>query len=219
MQTFLPSASGHVLPLPSSASRGIGGCHLPPLGEGRGNVQRPCRGRRPDAPAAAVRFSKTFGEFAGRVTCLTVCCAERASPFPAMRCCAFAGRGGHPKRPHPFPPPAGEGAAHKGGRRGRTRRDRNVEMTAAGGKATVLPLASGQVLPLPSSASRGIGGCHLPPLGEGNDGCGFARGWLKTGVLLRGAPGSARPTKPCITQKTQHHNKHNTTKKEIIRCV
>ena len=33
-------------------------------------------------------------------------------------------------RPHPFPPPAGEGAAHKGGRRGRTRRDRNVEMTA-----------------------------------------------------------------------------------------
>ena len=36
-------------------------------------------------------------------------------------------------RPHPVPPPAGEGAAHKGGRRGRTRRERNVEMTAAAG--------------------------------------------------------------------------------------
>ena len=68
-------------------------------------------------------------------------------------------------------PPAGEGAAHKGGRRARTRRDRDVEMTAAGGICErFLPSAGGQVLPLPSSASRGIGGCHLPPLGEGKDG-------------------------------------------------
>ena len=52
---------------------------------------------------------------------------------------------------------------------------------------TFLPPSSGQVLPLPSSASRGIGGCHLPPLGEGKGGCGFAGGLLKTGVLLRGA--------------------------------
>ncbi|MBR3861613.1 MAG: hypothetical protein IKM84_07010, partial [Oscillospiraceae bacterium] len=31
----------------------------------------------------------------------------------------------------------------------------------------ISPLASGHVLPLPSSASWGIGGCHLPPLGIG----------------------------------------------------
>ena len=36
-------------------------------------------------------------------------------------------------RPHPFPSPAGEGAANRGGRRGRTRRDRDVKMTAAVG--------------------------------------------------------------------------------------
>ena len=34
------------------------------------------------------------------------------------------------KRPPPFPPPAGEGVAHKGDRRGRTWRDRDVKMTA-----------------------------------------------------------------------------------------
>ncbi len=44
VRTIVPSAGGHVLPLPSSASRGIGGCHLPPLGEGRGNAQRPLQG-------------------------------------------------------------------------------------------------------------------------------------------------------------------------------
>ncbi len=60
-------------------------------------------------------------------------CGGVGTPPPTMRCCEFAGCGGHPKRPHPFPPPAGEGAAHKGGRRGRTWRDRNVEMTATGG--------------------------------------------------------------------------------------
>ncbi len=38
MRTILPPSSGQVLPLPSSASRGIGGCHLPPLGEGMGGV-------------------------------------------------------------------------------------------------------------------------------------------------------------------------------------
>ena len=58
------AAGGEVLPLPSSASREIGGCHLPPEGEGRGNAQRSCRGRRPDAPAVAVRFPQTFGESA-----------------------------------------------------------------------------------------------------------------------------------------------------------
>ena len=37
------------------------------------------------------------------------------------------------KRPLPFPPPAGEGVAHKGDRRGRTWRDRDVEMNATVG--------------------------------------------------------------------------------------
>ena len=39
VRTILPSASGHALPLPSSASRGIGGCHLPPEGEGKGRTR------------------------------------------------------------------------------------------------------------------------------------------------------------------------------------
>ncbi len=50
MRTILLLASGHVLPLPSFASR-----RMPPSPRGgrKGtNPQRPCRGRRPDAPAA-----------------------------------------------------------------------------------------------------------------------------------------------------------------------
>ena len=54
------------------------------------------------------------------------------------------------------------------------------------GEARVLPFASGQVLPLPSFASRGIGECHLPPLGEGKDGCEFAKRSGLTPMLLRG---------------------------------
>ena len=164
IKRFLPFASGQVLPLPSSASRGIGGCHLPPLGEGRAVA---------DSPDVAA--------------CLWCCCAARRGRRALQRSVAdSSGFCGRPRRPHPFPPPAGEGAAHKGGRRGRTRRDRTVEMTAAGGKATILPLANGHVLPLPSSASRGIGGCHLPPLGEGRGGCEFAGRCGLSLVLLPG---------------------------------
>ena len=37
---------------------------MPRWGKEETDQRRPCRGRRPDGPAAAVRFSKTFGEFA-----------------------------------------------------------------------------------------------------------------------------------------------------------
>ena len=118
-------------------------------------------------------FSIVFGAAAGAV----------GTPAPT-RC------------PLPFPPPAGEGAAHKGGRRGRTWRDLAVEMTAAVGVGQrFLPSASGRVLPLPSSASRGIGGCHLPPLGEGNDGYGFAGLGRLLLVLLRNVVAARKRTR------------------------
>ena len=66
-----------------------------------------------------------------------------------------------------------------------------------GGMRMMIPSAGGHVLPLPSSASRGIGGCHLPPLGEGRGGCAFAERGSLSLVLLPGAPGSARPTRQC----------------------
>ena len=45
----------------------------------------------------------------------------KGKPFPCNETAAnLPGFFGHPRRTHPFPPPAGEGAAHKGGRRGRT---------------------------------------------------------------------------------------------------
>ena len=111
IKRFLPFASGQVLPLPSSASRGIGGCHLPPLGEGRTVA---------DSPDVAA--------------CLWCCCAARRGRRALQKSVAdSSGFCGRPRRPHPFPPPAGEGVAHKGDRRGRTWRDRDVEMTATVG--------------------------------------------------------------------------------------
>ena len=62
-----------------------------------------------------------------------------------------------------------------------------------GSMRTILPFASGHVLPLPSSASRGIGGCHLPPLGEGKGGCEFAVGGIKPLPDAAGDVGDAIP--------------------------
>ena len=73
------------------------------------------------------------------------------------------------KRPHPFPPPAGEGVAHKGDRRGRTWRDRDVEMTAAGGICEAFYCLPAVTFSLFRHSPGGE--CHLPPLGEGRGGC------------------------------------------------
>ena len=101
---------------------------------------------------------------------------------------AFSARGF--PAPSPIPSHSGGGCRPQGrpGRENVTEsrcgNDRNC-----GSIRTIFPSASGHVLPLPSSASRGIGGCHLPPLGEGRGGCEFAVGWGTGKVLLRGMPG------------------------------
>ena len=120
-------------------------------------------------------------------------CGGVGTPPSTMRCCEFAGCGGHPKRPHPFPPPAGEGAAHKGGR-GRTWRDRNVEMTATGGYATNFTVCKRSRSP--SSVIRLAGDRRMPPSPAGGRKwrLRIRRTWRLSSVLLPGAPGSARPT-------------------------
>ena len=129
-------------------------------------------------------------------------CGGVGTPPPTMRCCEFAGCGGHPKRPHPFPPRVGagvldgpEGAAHKGGRRGRTWRDRNVEMTATGGYATNFTVCKRSRSP--SSVIRLAGDRRMPPSPAGGRKwrLRIRRTWRLSSVLLPGAPGSARPTK------------------------
>ena len=115
------------------------------------------------------------------------CCRNAGTPPPTLRCCGFVEAWVSSKAPSPIPSPSG------GGCRPQRRQEReNVAGPRCGNDRSrgdmrmISPLASGQVLPLPSSASRGIGGCHLPPLGEGNGGCGFAgRGGLFL-VLLPG---------------------------------
>ena len=93
----------------------------------------------------------------------------------------------------PGPSPSGGGCRPQGRRESenvagpRCGNDRS-----RGDMRTVLPSAGGHVLPLPSSASRGIGGCHLPPLGEGNGGCEFAERGGLTLVLLRDRPRAGR---------------------------
>ena len=74
------------------------------------------------------------------------------------------------KAPSPIPSPSGGGCRPQG----RQERENAAgpgcgNDSSRGRMRTILPFASGHVLPLPSSASRGIGGCHLPPLGEGRD--------------------------------------------------
>ncbi len=68
--------------------------------------------------------------------------------------------------------------------RGRTRRDRDVKMTAAVGVYERFY----RLLAVTFSLFRHPpdGGCHLPPLGEGKDGCGFAGG---DGLSLVPLPG------------------------------
>ena len=87
--------------------------------------------------------------------------------------CGCTGPLRSPRMPSPIPSPSGGGCRPQG----RQERENAAgpqcgNDRSCGGMRTVLPSASGHVLPLPSSASRGIGGCHLPPLGEGNVGCG-----------------------------------------------
>ena len=85
------------------------------------------------------------------------------------------------KAPSPFPSPSGGGCRPQGRQeRENATGPRRGNDRSGGGARTNRASSSGQVLPLPSSASRGIGGCHLPPLGEGNGACGFAGGLLKT---------------------------------------
>jgi len=90
---------------------------FPRWGKERTNPQRPCRGRRPDAPAATPRIYKTSGEFANVLRI-------RPTSFHVV--------------------------------------------AAAARKGQALSLQGG--------------------------GCGFAAGGQLNSVLLRGAPGSARPT-------------------------
>ena len=72
-------------------------------------------------------YSGAYADSPERVPCRGCCCPERRGRRSLPRVCEFAVGS---KRPPPFPPPAGEGVAHKGDRRGRTWRDRDVEMTA-----------------------------------------------------------------------------------------
>ena len=103
----------------------------------------------------------------------------------------------------PGPSPSGGGCRPQGRRESenvagpRCGNDRS-----RGDMRTVLPSAGGHVLPLPSSASRGIGGCHLPPLGEGRGGCGFAWSGGLTLGLLRGTPRTAFPTERARIRRT-----------------
>jgi len=85
------------------------------------------------------------------------------------------------KAPSPLPSPSGGGCRPQGRPERENAAGPQCENDRSrGGMQRFLPFASGHVLPLPSSASRGIGGCHLPPLGAGKGGCEFAGGgaWL-----------------------------------------
>ncbi len=124
------------------------------------------RGRRPRRPGSN-------SEIITNVRRIRIHPVGRAGPFHLS------------KAPSPIPSPSGGGCRPQG----RPERENVTEPRCGNdrqlrGKATVLPSASGHVLPLPSSASRGIGGCHLPPLGEGKGGCEFAgRGSLPLALL------------------------------------
>ena len=95
--------------------------------------------------------------------------ARRAgSARPTKNSCGFAGHSGHLKRPLPVPPRVGagvldgpEGAAHKGGRRGKTWRNLDVEMTATVRKSNGFPVCWRS--PSPSSVIRLAGDRRMPP--------------------------------------------------------
>ena len=78
---------------------------------------------------------------------------------------------GFPKVPSPGPSPSGGGCRPQGRpERENVTEPRRRNDRSRGSMQTNFPSAGGRVLPLPSSASRGIGGRHLPPLGEGKGG-------------------------------------------------
>ena len=146
----------------------------------------------PDGPAATARLSQTSGEFAhpvgNAVPGVPRSSTEPKRPVRRIRIHPV-GRAGPfhlSKAPSPIPSPSGGGCRPQG----RPERENEAEPRCKNDRnrwdmRTILPSASGHVLPLPSSASRGIGGCHLPPLGEGNDSCEFAeRGSLPLALLL-----------------------------------
>ena len=135
------------------------------------------------------------------------------TPPPTMRCCEFAWPFHSSKAPSPIPSPSGGGCRPQGRQeRENAAEPRRGKDRSGGGCATVLPLANGHVLPLPSSASRGIGGCHLPPLGEGKGGCEFAERGSLTLALLRERRDAApynemlriRPAFPFIQDALSH---------------
>ena len=137
--------------------------------------------------------------FAGRLASVRCCCAERRgrrslpgvcgfaegeiksfpcaagpamglTPAPTRARCGCAGPFRSSKALSPLPSPSGGGCRPQGRQeRENVTGPRCGNDRSRGSMRTIFPSASGRVLPPPSSASRGIGGCHLPPLGEGRD--------------------------------------------------
>ena len=135
-------------------------------------------------------------DFAGRGACLWDCCWGVGTPPPTRERCGCVGpfRSVRPRRPHPFPPPAGEGAAHKGGRRGRTRRDRNVEMTAAVGVCERFYCSLAVTFSLFRHPPRGGSADATFPRWGKEGGLRICRTWCLSLVLLCGTPRTAFPT-------------------------
>ena len=149
--------------------------------------------RMPPSPAGGRKGGCGFAGRGG--LSLVLLRGAPGSADPTKERCGFVGLLLSSKAHSPIPSPSGGGCRPQG----RPERENVAGLRCGNDRSrgdlrTILPFASGHVLPLPSSASRGIGGCHLPPLGEGKDGCGFAGRCGLSLVLLRGAPGSARPT-------------------------
>ena len=148
--------------------------------------------RMPPSPAGG---RKGVCGFAGRCgLSLVLLRGAPGSVHPTKERCGFVGLLRSSKAPSAIPSPSGGGCRPQG----RPERENVTEPRCGndrnrGSMRTILPFASGHVLPLPSSASRGIGGCHLPPLGEGKGGCEFAVGGIKPLPDAAGDVGDAIP--------------------------
>ena len=157
--------------------------------------RHPPRGGSADATFPRWGKERAAADSPDVAVCFWCCCRGVGTPPPTLRCCGFVEAWVSSKAPSPIPSPCrGRRPRRPGGCRpqGRQERENMTEPRCGndrsrGDMRMISPLASGQILPLPSSASWGIGGCHLPPLGEGNGSCEFAETLSCGKVLLRNA--------------------------------